>query len=425
MYKNECSSVATWNYCGVKIIMPPQKRAAAKSDAEIAEALKAVKKLRAKMGASASKKQTLEDVGISGVTKEVVALDRNAVMVEIERIAMDASHSIMRGDGFLFTMPSRTSSNMMYVPELDRLVLKDKTLKRVFADASSARKTAITTRVLQIIMELCARGIHVTKRDLFYTDVKLFKQQTESDDVLDDAACMIGCTRSSLNVVASEKGIVVGKLIFEDDGDTIDCTKMGVGGKAIPPSIDRVTNIRGDAEFILLIEKDAAFMRLAEDRFYNNYPCVIISGKGQPDVATRLFLNKVRTSLNIPILGLFDADPYGLKILSVYMKGSKNMSYDAINLTTPDIKWLGVRPSDLERYNIPQQCRLEMSEHDVKTGKELLQEDFVKANPEWHKELEMMVKSKVKAEIQALSSFGFQYLTNVFLPRKLKEADWI
>ena len=63
------------------------------------------------------------------------------------------------------------------------------------------------------------------------------------------------------------------------------------------------------------------------------------------------------------------------------MKGSKNMSYDAINLTTPDIKWLGVRPSDLDKYNIPQQCRLEMSEHDLKTGKELLQEDFVKANP--------------------------------------------
>ena len=107
------------------------------------------------------------------------------------------------------------------------------------------------------------------------------------------------------------------------------------------------------------------------------------------------------------------------------MKGSKNMSYDAINLTTPDIKWLGVRPSDLDKYNIPMQCRLEMSEHDVKTGKELLNEDFVKANPAWHRELEMMVKSKVKAEIQALSSFGFQYLSQVYLPQKLKEADWI
>ena len=309
--------------------MPPKRQsagAAGPSAAEVEAALKPVKKLRSSLGTTAAAKQTLADVGMSGVTKEVVSMDRQAVASEIEAIVMDAALSIMRGEGFGYTMPARTASNMIYVPELDRLVLKGKTLERVFANASSARKTAITTRVLQIVQELCQRGIHVTKRDLFYTDVKLFKAQTESDDVLDDAACMIGCTRSSLNVVASEKGIVVGKIIFEDDGDTIDCTKMGVGGKAIPPSIDRVTNIRGDAQFILLIEKDAAFMRLAEDRFYNTYPCVIISGKGQPDVATRLFLNKVRTALNIPILGMFDADPYGLKILSVYMKGSKNMS---------------------------------------------------------------------------------------------------
>ena len=39
----------------------------------------------------------------------------------------------------------------------------------------------------------------------------------------------------------------------------------------------------------------------------------------------------------------------GPQILSVYMSGSKNMSYDSSNLTTPDIKWLGVRPSDLNR----------------------------------------------------------------------------
>jgi hypothetical protein len=42
----------------------------------------------------------------------------------------------------------------------------------------------------------------------------------------------------------------------------------------------------------------------------------------------------------------------GLKILSVYMSGSKNMSYDSASLTTPDIKWLGVRPSDLNKYNV-------------------------------------------------------------------------
>lgn len=49
----------------------------------------------------------------------------------------------------------------------------------------------------------------------------------------------------------------------------------------------QVANIVSNALFILLVEKDAAFMRLAEDRFYNTYPCIIITAKGQPDVASR------------------------------------------------------------------------------------------------------------------------------------------
>lgn len=49
----------------------------------------------------------------------------------------------------------------------------------------------------------------------------------------------------------------------------------------------QVSNVASDALFILLVEKDAAFMRLAEDRFYQTYPCIIITAKGQPDVASR------------------------------------------------------------------------------------------------------------------------------------------
>ena len=42
-------------------------------------------------------------------------------------------------------------------------------------------------------------------------------------------------------VVASEKGVVVGRLTFREDGDLIDCQRMGVGGKAIPPNVDKVS----------------------------------------------------------------------------------------------------------------------------------------------------------------------------------------
>lgn len=54
-----------------------------------------------------------------------------------------------------------------------------------------------------------------------------------------------------------------------------------------------------------------------------------------------------------------------------------------------------------------------MTEEDIKTGKKMLEESFIQANPEWVKELELMLSTKEKAEIQALSSFGFQYLTQV------------
>ena len=282
-----------------------------------------------------------------GITKvedlqsEDVSRNIEALVVDLVSQILSENKSVKHG-GFEMVMPSRTATNQKYIESLDRIVLGDKVSKRQFLNVSHVRKLAITTRVVQLVHEALSKGIHITKRDLFYTDVKLFETQDQSDGVLDDVACMMGSTRTSLHVVASNKGLVVGRIQYLESGDAIDCTKMGVGGKAIPPYIDKITEIRSDAEFIILVEKEAAYMRLAEDRFYRKYPCIIITGKGQPDVATRLFLRKIREQLKIPVLALVDSDPYGLKILSVYMSGSKQMSYDSANLTTPDIKWLGV-----------------------------------------------------------------------------------
>lgn len=356
---------------------------------------------------------------------EVDELSATEVLEGIEGVALRITRQVLSKKGFSMEIPSRSSSNQIYIKEWDRIVLGGKRIGRSFTSVRESRKSAITLRVMQLLHAVLVKRIHITKRDLFYTDVKLFVDQADSDGVLDDVATMIGCTRSNLHVVASDKGLVVGRIQFEEDGDYIDCTKMGVGGKAIPPYIDKIENIQSDAEFILLVEKEAAYMRMAEDRFYHKYPCIVITAKGQPDVASRMFLSRITRELKIPVLGLVDSDPYGLKILSVYMSGSKNMSYDSASLTTPNIMWLGLRPSDLNKYDLPDQCRLDMTENDIKTGKELLAEGFIQKNPKWMKELEIMVKTKKKAEIQALSSFGFQYITEEYLPRKLREGDWI
>ncbi len=396
------------------------------------EVLKVVRKDRASLekrlskdsGSSSSSAGKIGEL-LKGVT-EVKDLDTTEVSDRIEKLIVDTVLQILqKNEAFEYMIPNRAASNQRYIEGLDRVCLGENISKRAFLNASHVRKTAITTRVIELCHEVLAKQIHITKRDLFYTDVKLFKEQRESDAVLDDVACMVGCTRTSLHVVASDKGLVVGRIQYKEAGDEIDCTKMGIGGKAIPPYIEKITDIRSDAEFIILVEKEAAYMRLAEDRVYKKYPCIIITGKGQPDVATRLFLRKVRDTLKIPVLALVDSDPYGLKILSVYSSGSKAMSYDSSNLTTSDIKWLGVRPSDLNKFNLPQQCRLPLTDNDRKMGEELLKEEFIQKNPEWVAELQIMLDSGEKAEIQALSSFGFQYITETFLPQKLTEGDWI
>ena len=61
----------------------------------------------------------------------------------------------------------------------------------------------------------------------------------------------------------------------------------------------QVSNLQSDALFILLVEKDAAFMRLAEDRFYNTYPCIILTAKGQPDVASRCIAKHTLLSCDV------------------------------------------------------------------------------------------------------------------------------
>lgn len=53
------------------------------------------------------------------------------------------------------------------------------------------------------------------------------------------------------------------------------------------------------------------------------------------------------------------------------------------------------------------------------------QEEFIKKNPDWYRELELMIQTRKKAEIQSLSAFGFQYLTETYLPQKLQNGDWV
>ena len=123
------------------------------------------------------KLRTLRNVGIKSENDSPVALPSDIVEVEdlkskevcerIADLAVSVVSQIMASNSFEYAVPSRSSSNQRYIEGVDRIVLGDKVSKRQFLNTSHVRKSAITTRVVQLVHEILRKEIHITKRDLF------------------------------------------------------------------------------------------------------------------------------------------------------------------------------------------------------------------------------------------------------------------
>lgn len=357
--------------------------------------------------------------------KLVTEKDVEKLHQEIHLLMRTLIKEIGKGNPPTLELPLRGSGNIIWDEENDLLLLGEKTTVRSLGSLRTAKDVTRLIRVLEIVHELLEKDIHATKREIFYNDVNLFEEQRQSDNAIDDIGPLLGTNRESTHIVASAKGTVLGRVILEDSGDRIDCTRLGTGGWSITPFLDRVEIVESDAEFLLIVEKDAAMLRLSEAKWWNKYPCIIMTAKGSPDIASRIFARRLSKELKIPAFTLVDADPFGHYIHSVYLRGSKRLSFESPFLATPDLRLLGVLGRDLDEYNIPKECRLRMTPEDIKRAKAVMNEPFVAQNRKWVADIRLMVKRKEKAEIQALSTHGFEFLAETYLPTKLETGDWI
>ncbi|MFW9974033.1 MAG: helix-hairpin-helix domain-containing protein [Candidatus Thorarchaeota archaeon] len=358
-------------------------------------------------------------------TVEVINLTADDTTERIIDTAIDILNETMLTGRPAFDIPSRSGDNIVWDEVRDLLLLGMRTVSRPYHSLASVVDATRTARVMEIVFNLLKLNLHATKREVYYSDVNLFREQKYSDKIIEDVASMIQTTRDSIHVVASARGSAMGRVTIRDGGDLIDLTKMGTGGWAVTPFLDQLEIVESDAEFIILSEKDAAVMRLAEAKYWNRQPCIVITGKGSGDIATRAFLKMLVKELEIPAFALVDSDPYGHYIYSVFLRGSKRLSYESPFIATPELKLLGVLSRDLDEYKIPKAVRIPMQPTDIKRVKDMLKEPFVKRNKPWVEDLELMLKLKEKAEIQAFASHSFEYLTDEYLPRKLETGDWI
>ncbi|MHA1617912.1 MAG: hypothetical protein ACTSVZ_01435, partial [Promethearchaeota archaeon] len=288
---------------------------------------------------------------------KIEELSMDEALVRINDIVKDLVNQIKITGYPSFNIPSRTSTNIIYDKDQDLLLLGNKITSKSLLTLTSAQETARLMKVLEIIHELLRKKKHMTKREVFYGDVNLFQEQKSSDVCIEDASTLLRTTRNSTGIVAKARGSAVGRLRLRDGNEIIDLDAQGSGSWSITPMIDQVDVIESDAEFILVLEKDAAMMRLIEEKWWRKYPCIALTAEGVGNVATRMFLKKINKKLRLPTFSLVDADPYGHYIYSVYIRGSKRLSYETPFLATPDMHLLGVLSRDLDEYGIDYSCR--------------------------------------------------------------------
>ena len=357
--------------------------------------------------------------------------DNKDVLKELKKLGAGVLEHVEKGENPNIEIPIRALSNVAFDKKTGQLVLGNKTSKRYYFNVAHAKKFMQTLLVAAFCKSLKDEKIHASIRDMYYnlkrtlpnSDENIFDEQSESDPIIVDLEVAIDVLRENLNLTTDRKGIVSGNVIIQDRGDNIDWSKLGSGGWSIPSTVDEIDFKKVDAEFALVVEKNAGFERLHEDKFWQKQKCILIGTGGQPSRGTRLLIQRLNKEHDMPIYVLTDSDSYGFYIYSVIKSGSISLAHVSDRIATPEAKFIGLTVSDIFDYDL-KKMTIKAKEVDIKRAKELLNYEWFK-KPAWQKEINLMIEKGIKAEIEALSSRGLRFMSETYLPQKIKKGDFL
>ena len=168
---------------------------------------------------------------------------------------------ILQGEKPAMKFPLRALANVNYSSGTGYFEIKGKSKERTLT-VNTVKTFAQTLRMMALSKELVDTDDIATKREAYYVsknwDEARFKEQPESDTVMEDVEALFGVNREQLGFIPEEKGgDVAGQLVVIDhDRDTgeklrIDCTKFGSGAYSIPISVEHL-RFETEAKFILV-----------------------------------------------------------------------------------------------------------------------------------------------------------------------------
>jgi len=358
----------------------------------------------------------------------------NQVVARIKELASGVYNQILKKKQPNISAPLRSLSNVKYDPKEGYFELIGKTKSRTLT-ASTIKTFAQTLRMMALSKELVEKNDIATKREAYYVSKNwgkaMFKEQPESDTVMDDFEAMAEVNREQIGFIPEEKGgDVAGALtVIDKDADTgkpikIDCTKFGSGAYSVPSSVEDL-KFETKAKFVLAIETAGMFQRLVKHNYWKKSNCILISMGGVPTRSCRRFIRKLSDDHKLPVYVFTDGDPYGwLNIYRTLKVGSGNAAHINKYFCVPNAQFIGITAQDILDYKLPTHP---LKDVDIKRIKDGMKNDpFVKHHKEWQKNLDLLVKLKKRAEQQALAKHGLNYVISNYLPDKIKDQKtWL
>ena len=331
-------------------------------------------------------------------------------------------------------IPVRSLSNVTFNQRNGLIEMGKRKQARSFFNVGMAKKFMQTVLVADALCELQRANLTTSLREIYYRTKHTIKNshentldtQDESDPLIEDLEVTLAALREELHVRAENAGSIVGPLVLADDGDRVDCARLGKGGYSVPSIVEpEYLEIRQcTADFVLLVEKGTQWNRLSEDKFWRTHNCVLLTGNGQPPRGVRRLARRLHDEKKLPVYVLVDNDPWGFYIYSVMKQGSINLAYESMRMAVPDARFVGLSSFDKEKYALPNNVAIKMDDGDNNRAKQMLAYPWFK-QARWQREIQEMVKSGQKFELEALSRRGISFITEEYLPKKLKDRDWL
>ena len=365
---------------------------------------------------------------------KMTAKDRKTI-ASLVGMADGVTKSAKRGRAPHLEVPSRSLSNVKFNQSRKIIEMGAAKNRRELFNLSQAKTYMQTMLVGRGCKELIEQGKTTSIRGLYYllkhtiegTHEETFDDQADCDPVIEDVEVTLNALREELHVYASNRGSMVGNIRLVDNGDEIDCSRMGSGGYAIPSIVEPeiMQFLECTADFILHVEKDTVWRRFNEDKFWKDHNCILTHGNGQPPRGVRRLLYRMHNELKLPVFCLLDNDPWGYYIYSVMKQGSINLAYESNRMAIPEAKYIGMRSRDYELCELNPSVTIKLSDNDIKRANQIAKYPWFEKKKRWQKEIQKMLSNGFKLEVESLISKDISYVTQEYVPERLAKGDFL